>query len=102
MTELLTAADDRFVLCGPGDEVTVRFDAARLPPLPAGLGAVVRAADVGLLQGHRPDDADGRRRSARCRIRAMPNYPYDPAKNPPPAHVAEYDRTWNTRPAGRR
>ena len=34
--------------------------------------------------------------------RAMPKFPYDPAKDPPPAHMTEYDRAWNTRPAGRR
>src|SRR5262249_17404326 len=34
--------------------------------------------------------------------RAMPRFPYDPAKDPPPAHVTEYDRVWNTPPAGRR
>jgi tetratricopeptide (TPR) repeat protein len=33
VTELLLAEDDRFVLCGPGDEVTIAFDAAGLPPL---------------------------------------------------------------------
>jgi hypothetical protein len=34
--------------------------------------------------------------------RAMPSFPYDPVKNPSPAHVSEYDRVWNTRPAGTR
>jgi len=29
-------ADDRFVLCGPADEITVRFDAKGLPDLPPG------------------------------------------------------------------
>jgi hypothetical protein len=36
VTELLTATDDRFVIFGPGDELDVRFDARRLPELPAG------------------------------------------------------------------
>jgi Flp pilus assembly protein TadD len=33
---LLTAADDRFVIFGSGDEVRMEFSAAGLPPLPAG------------------------------------------------------------------
>ena len=34
--ELLTATDDIFVVSPPGDEVAVSFDAAALPPAPAG------------------------------------------------------------------
>jgi hypothetical protein len=33
---LVTASDDRFVILGSGDEVAVEFDAAALPPMPAG------------------------------------------------------------------
>jgi hypothetical protein len=36
VTELLHGVDDRLVIFGPGDEVTVRFDARGLPPLPDG------------------------------------------------------------------
>ncbi len=36
VTELMSKVDDRFVLCGPGQEVTVTFDAAKLPPLKDG------------------------------------------------------------------
>ena len=36
LTELLRDVDDRFVLFGPGDEVTVHFDAQGLPELPEG------------------------------------------------------------------
>ena len=34
--ELLTQADDAFVTSKPGDEIALSFDAAALPPLPAG------------------------------------------------------------------
>jgi tetratricopeptide (TPR) repeat protein len=34
--ELLTAADDRFVIFGSGDEVQMEFDSSRLAPVPAG------------------------------------------------------------------
>jgi hypothetical protein len=36
VTELLQRRDDRFVIFGPGDDLTVRFDAKTLPNLPAG------------------------------------------------------------------
>jgi tetratricopeptide (TPR) repeat protein len=34
--ELLLAADDMFVISRPGDEISLSFDASKLPPLPAG------------------------------------------------------------------
>jgi cytochrome c-type biogenesis protein CcmH/NrfG len=34
--ELLTSADDMFVIARPGDEISISFDANRLPPLPQG------------------------------------------------------------------
>jgi hypothetical protein len=36
VSPLLGAADDMFVILGAGDALWVRFDAAGLPPLPAG------------------------------------------------------------------
>ncbi len=36
VTELLAETDDRFVICGPGDEVAISFDASSLPVLPTG------------------------------------------------------------------
>jgi hypothetical protein len=36
VTELLEEEDDRYVVMNAGDEMTVRFDATRLPPLPSG------------------------------------------------------------------
>jgi len=34
--ELLAHEDDRYMIMNAGDELTVRFNASRLPPLPAG------------------------------------------------------------------
>lgn len=34
--ELVLAADDRFVIMGPGDEIRLQFDARSLPPVPVG------------------------------------------------------------------
>ncbi len=36
VTPLLLAPDDMYVVMGPGDEMTIEFDAARPPALPAG------------------------------------------------------------------
>ena len=36
VTELLRAGDDMYVVSNAGDEITLRFDAAALPPLPDG------------------------------------------------------------------
>ncbi|MEE8452692.1 MAG: FG-GAP-like repeat-containing protein [Thermoguttaceae bacterium] len=36
VTPLLAEADDRYVIFGPGDELTMRFDGRRLPDLPTG------------------------------------------------------------------
>jgi hypothetical protein len=36
VAELLESPDDRFVIMGSGDEVSLEFEAAALPPLPAG------------------------------------------------------------------
>ena len=34
--ELLLKSDDMFVVSRPGDEISLSFDASKLPPLPAG------------------------------------------------------------------
>lgn len=36
VVELLTLSDDKYVVFGPGDEITVEFDAGEAPPLPPG------------------------------------------------------------------
>lgn len=101
VTELLTKDDDRFALCGPGDEITAEFDAASLPPLKPGW----ERSFVLRTWGYCKDTALATATSGQVGplpFRAMSKYPYDPAKEPLPAHVAEYDRIWNTRPAGGR
>jgi tetratricopeptide (TPR) repeat protein len=96
VTELLRAADDRFVLCGPGDEVTVGFDAGRLPPLPAGWvrSFVLRAH--GYCKDTSPTTVTGGRVGP-LPFRDMKNYPE--FGRTPPATDADH---WHTRPAGGR
>jgi tetratricopeptide (TPR) repeat protein len=101
VTELLTKDDDHFVLCGPGDEITAEFDAATLPPLKPGW----ERSFVLRTWGYCKDTALATATSGQVEplpFRAMSRYPYDPAKEPLPTHVVEYDRKWNTRPAGGR
>ena len=57
---LLQADDDRFCVVGPGDEARLEFEAAGLPPLPAGWTRAYVLAGVRLLQGRRPVHGDQR------------------------------------------
>jgi tetratricopeptide (TPR) repeat protein len=97
VTELLRKQDDRFVLCGPGDEITVEFDARDLPPVPAGhvRSFVLRTwgfcKDASLFT-HTSGSIDP------LPFRAMKNYPPAPGECP---DRTEDRRNWHTRPAGR-
>jgi hypothetical protein len=101
VTELLAETDDRHVVCGPGDEVTAEFDAVSLPPLREGWQRSFVLRSWGYCKDAAPTTLTGGSVGP-LPYRAMPKFPYDPAKEPPPARVTEYDRVWNTRPAGRR
>lgn len=102
VTELLSDADDRFAILGPGDEVAVEFDAAMLPAIPAGLvrSFVLRA------NGYCKDSAPFTATTGDILplpFRAMASYP-DGARDRSKAPQGQdnYDRTWNTRPVGGR
>lgn len=87
VTELLHHADDRYVVMGPGDEMTVRFRAADAPPVPEGwsrdflLYSVgwIKDADLNTAAGHRVEPLP---------FHAMSEYPYRPPEAFPstPAH----------------
>ena len=96
VTELLAKVDDRHAVIGPGDEVTAEFDAAGLPPVPAGWVRSYVLRTAGYCKDAAPTTQTGGRVGP-LPHRGMAGYPYDPAQTPP--HVAEYDRVWNTRPA---
>jgi tetratricopeptide (TPR) repeat protein len=97
VTDLLRAADDRFVLCGPGDEITVRFDARNLPPLPAGWQRSFVLRTHGYCKDTAVTTVTGGAVGP-LPFRAMPNYPDFGAVKPP---ATDADR-WQTRPAGGR
>jgi tetratricopeptide (TPR) repeat protein len=97
VTDLLRAADDRFVLCGPGDEITVRFDATKLPPLPAGWSRSFVLRSHGYCKDKSVTTVTGAEVGP-LPFRAMPNYPHFGDAKPP---ATDADK-WHTRPAGGR
>ncbi len=96
VTELLTKFDDRFVLCGPGDEVTVRFDATKLSELKPGW----KRSFVLKSQGYCKDTSTTTMTGGSVGplpFRGMPNYPDFGDAKPPVTDAAK----WHTRPASR-
>jgi hypothetical protein len=102
VTPLLTAADDRFVVFGPGDEVTVEFGASGLPPVKPGYGRSFVLRTHGYCKDASPFTKTGGEIGP-LPFRGMASYPDGAAdRSKAPAGQAEYDRKWNTRPAGGR
>lgn len=102
VTPLLTAVDDRYVLCGPGDEVTVEFDATALPPVKPGHVRSFVLRTHGYCKDAASFTATGGEVGP-LPFRGMSSYPAGAAdRSKAPADQAEYDREWNTRPAGGR
>ncbi len=97
VTELLHERDDRFVLCGPGDEIEIAFDAARLPPLREGFTRSFVLRTNGYCKDSSLFTATG------AAVEPLPFHGMEsyPPRRPPPRHVIEYDRQWNRRPIGR-
>jgi tetratricopeptide (TPR) repeat protein len=99
--ELLTAADDRFVVMGPGDAVEVSFDASELPPLPLGWTRSL----FFFAHGYEKDMDDYTAELLTVEplpFRAMSGYPYPASESYPddPAHL-DYRLRYNTREVGR-
>jgi hypothetical protein len=97
VTELLRGLDDRFAIFGPGDELDVRFDARRLPKLPAGWTRSFVLRTWGYCKDCSPFTATGATIEP-LPFRDMGNYPYGPEKKYPHPEEARRD---NTRPVGR-
>ncbi|MEA2604007.1 MAG: hypothetical protein QOF89_4999 [Acidobacteriota bacterium] len=97
--ELLDAIDDRLVILGSGDEVRLRFDAAALPPLPAGW-----RRDFLLKVDGWAKDADANTAFSQSveplPFHAMSRYPYPAGERFPDDAVHRlYREYYNTRPA---
>jgi hypothetical protein len=101
---LLTAIDDRFVIFGAGDALTVRFDAQGLPALPAGW-----RRDYLLFLDGWAKDRDPNTHAALfvepLPFHGMSGYPYgldgSGERFPDGELHRAYRREWNTRPARR-
>ncbi len=97
VTELVREADDRFVLCGPGDEITVRFDATTLPALPPGWERSFVLRTWGYCKDNSPTTVTGGEIGP-LPFRGMHNYPHFGSTPPPTTDAA----LWQTRPASGR
>jgi hypothetical protein len=100
VTDLLRRRDDRFVIFGPGDEVTVRFDARTLPPLEAGWTRSFVLRTWGYCKTCGPFVATGDTIEP-LPFQAMSRFPYGPDEHyPRDASHQDYLRHFNTRRVG--
>lgn len=94
---LLTAADDKLVIMNSGDEMTVSFDARKLPPLPAGWKRDFLVYSEGWIKDGDFNTAYGKT-VAPLPFHGMKRYPYgDDESFPSDAEHREYLRKYNTR-----
>ncbi|HZV08095.1 MAG TPA: FG-GAP-like repeat-containing protein [Gemmataceae bacterium] len=97
VTELLHKRDDRFVIFGPGDDLTVRFDAASLPPLLPGWKRSFVLRTAGYCKDTALSTAHGETVEP-LPFAAMRNYPYGPERQyPNDALHRDYLRNYLTR-----
>ncbi len=74
---LLLESDDRYVVMGPGDEITIRFEADRAPPLPPGWARDFLLYSVGWVKDADLNTATGNT-VAPLPFHEMSRYPYGP------------------------
>ena len=97
VTPLVTASDDRFVIFGKGEEVSLRFDATHLPPLRDGEARTWLLRLDGYCKDRDPYTALGDRVGP-LPFHAMSNYPWPATERAPDdAAQREYRARWNTR-----
>ena len=93
--DLVRTADDRLAILAPGDELSLSFDAGRLPPLKPGerrsffFKGFGYSKDIDLYTGC-PDGVEP------LPFRAMRAYPYAPGEHYP-HELESYRKKWNTR-----
>jgi hypothetical protein len=97
---LLDAVDDCFVIFGPGDELTTRFDARGLPALPAGWKRSFVLRTWGYCKDCSPFTEAGELVEP-LPFRAMSDYPYRaPEQYPTDEKHNSYRKHFNTRRIG--
>jgi hypothetical protein len=100
VTELLAKTDDCFVIFGPGDELTVNFDATKLPPLPEGWTRDFVLRTWGYCKDCAPFTATGDTIEP-LPFRGMDAYPPQKTKYPDDALHNDYRKRYNTRHVGK-
>ncbi|HMD97340.1 MAG TPA: FG-GAP-like repeat-containing protein [Terriglobia bacterium] len=97
--ELLARADDRLVVLSTGDEIMVRFDGRRLPPVRPGWKRDFFLYVAGYAKDGEPNTSFSQTVGP-MPFRAMSNYPYGAAEHVPDVTAyGEYLREYQTRPA---
>ena len=97
VTDLVREHDDRFALCGPGDEIEIAFDASKLPPLPEGHVRSFVLKTWGYCKDSSLFTATGAEVHP-LPFRGMSAYP---PREPLPQRIVDYDRQWNHRQIGK-
>jgi Tfp pilus assembly protein PilF len=97
--ELVTAIDDKLLVMGSGDEVTLHYKSAGLPPLPAGWQREFLLLVDGWAKDADPNTAFGQTVEP-LPFHAMSAYPYKKEETfPQDASRLRYRREYQTRPA---
>ena len=98
---LVGAIDDRFVVMGAGDALTLRFDAAGLPPLPAGWRRDFLLFLDGWAKDRDPNTVEALFVEP-LPFHGMSGYPYAPDERFPDGEEhRRWREEWQTRPARR-
>ncbi len=100
VTPLLDRPDDMYVIFGPGDELSMRFDATTLPELPAGWTRdFIFYADGWVKDGDL--NTKFSETVTPLPFHGMSGYPYAPSEHyPDTPELRRYRETYNTRPGG--
>ena len=97
VTSVVATADDRIVVMGPGDEMTVSFAANALPPVPAGMQRQLFLLLDGWAKDNEPNTVTGNE-SGPLPYRSMTSYPF-PSSHPGQPAREDYETTYQTRPS---
>ena len=95
--ELVLSSDDRMVVMGPGDELTVSFPAGALPPVAPGMQRQLFLLLDGWAKDNEPNTVTGND-SGPLPYRTMRAYPY-PDSDPTQPPRRDYEETYQTRPS---
>lgn len=94
---LLSSADDMYIIANSGDEITISFDATRVPALPNGWKRDFLIYSVGWVKDGDLNTAHGQT-VLPLPFHAMPSYPYGRnVKYPDDAAHRNYMKEYNTR-----